>query len=855
MRYPEPDSNPRMKKSFSLLFVTTFCIFISCQTENKKAINVDSKKIKQADGEDYFYLSHSFPYGKIDYEAHHKAAKSYKDAFNLSRMQTTFWEFVGPQNIGGRITDVEFDPVHTNIAYLAAASGGVFKSIDGGASWLPIFDNEISLSIGDIAIAPSNPDIIYVGTGEPNGGSGSLTYDANGIYKSVDAGATWTNVGLQNTRMTGRVAVDPTNPDIVFAACMGDMYGATPDRGLYRSINGGASWTKVLFVDDSTGVVDVVINPQNPNIVFATTWKRSRYVNAKDYAGIQSGVWKSIDGGNNFSRLNAVNGLPPVGVEYSRIGIDLCPASPNVLYCLYIDESYNALGVFKSINNGDDWTQTNDVNVVNGPGGGQFYWYGRVKCDPVNPDVAYVIGFEMYKTMDGGGSYLPTFSGAHVDQHAVAINPAYTDSVMIGNDGGLYSSADGGLTFLHNETLPISQVYRAEIDYSNPSSLYFGFQDNGTYYTPTGSLNDYIQVFGGDGFQPLVDPANTGTFLAGYQYGVINKLTIFGGNVPSSQNGIMGAGNWNYPLTGDPQITNTVYSGTQQVYQSTDFGDFWNQISPDLTSIDTTGNLIFGTITFIDVSPLNSDIIYAGTDDGKVWNTLNGGQTWIQINNGLPLRWVTGIETDPFNPAVAYVTLSGYRFHDNMSHVYKTTNDGFTWTDIGSNLPDVPCNSIVADPSVPGLLYLATDVGVYYLHSSSSWFPMAPGMPVVVCSDLKLHQPTRTLVVGTYGRSAYKINLDKFVGTNDIPTPPWNVSVFPNPVSDQTTTFLFSISYPEDAEVSIFNISGIKIFEKKIKALKGKNVLPIDFKNASPGIYFVNLEMKSGNVCRKLIVN
>jgi photosystem II stability/assembly factor-like uncharacterized protein len=845
-----------MKSKTLFLSLMTILFFMSCTSIDQKKRNIENENIASVDGEDYFYLSHSYPYHKIDYDAQKNAAKSFKNSNVLMKTRTSLWEFAGPVNVGGRITDLEFDPVNPHIVYLASASGGVFKSIDEGVNWQPIFDNETTLSIGDIAISSSNPNIIYVGTGEANGGSGSLTYDANGIYKSIDAGLSWTNVGLQNTRMTGRLAVHPTNPDIVFAACMGDLYGATPDRGLYKTTNGGLTWTNVLFVDDSTGAVDVVINPQNPTIVFATTWKRSRYPNSKDYAGIQSGVWKSIDGGNTFSRLGAANGLPPVGIEYSRIGIDLCSSSPSTLYCMYVSEQYDLLGIFKSTDDGNNWTQTNDSLIASSSAGNaQSYWYGRVKCHPTNPDVLFVIGFSVFKTIDGGNSYTSTFFNVHVDQHAVAINPLNPDEVMVGNDGGLYISQNGGDSSIHNESLPISQIYRSEIDYTNPSNMYFGLQDNGTQYTPTGNLNDYQNIFGGDGFQSLVNQVNPSIVLAGYQYGNISKFDGISWS-PTFAIFNYGPANWNYPLTLDPQNSDIVYTGTQRVYQSLNFGSTWQAISPDLTSIDTTGNLIFGTITFIDVSPLNSNVIYAGTDDGKVWNTLNGGTTWTQINNGLPLRWVTSVETDPFDQNTAYVTFSGYRFHDTMDHVYKTIDNGQTWIDIGFNLPDIPCNNIIADLSVPGLLYLATDVGVYFTNSSSNtWLPLAGGMPIVVCSDLKIHQPTRTLIVGTYGRGAYKINLDDFVGIDTKQNSTKEISIFPNPVMNETTSLIFTLSQSAEADISIYNIVGKEFLQKSIRAKEGKNVFPIDFKNALSGIYLVNLKIGKENVSRKVIVN
>ncbi len=837
-----------------LIVLITPILVISFLRESKKAIH--SEKV-EGEGDDYFFQSHSFPYGKIDYDAQKKAAQSFRNTPSLRKSQTASWQFAGPVNIGGRITDIEFNPSNQQIAYLAAASGGVFKTIDAGINWLPIFDNEITLSIGDIAVAPSDPNTIYVGTGESNGGSGSLTYDANGIYKSTDAGATWTNIGLQNTRMTGRVVVHPLNPEIVFAACMGDLYSATPDRGLYKTTNGGITWTNVLFVDDSTGAIDVVINPQNPNIVFATTWKRTRYVNSKDYAGVQSGVWKSLDGGNSFFRLDESNGLPPVGLEYSRIGIDLCASSPNIVYCIYINDQYGYQGVYKSEDNGNNWLQTNDVTITSANGNSQAYWYGRVKCDPTDPNIAYVIGFDTYKTSDGGNSYNSTFLDAHVDQHTVAIHPLNHDFVMLGNDGGLHISHDAGLTWNHHESLPISQIYRSEIDFLNPSNLYFGLQDNGTNFTSTGNTNDYLNLFGGDGFQVLVNRTSNFNILVGYQYGNIFKSSDQGFSwSSSSQNGVFGTGNWNYPLTADPQIPNLIYTGTQSIFQSTDFGSSWNNISPELTMLDNTGTLIFGTITFIDVSPLNSEIIYAGTDDGKVWNTLNGGTSWNQVNNGLPSRWVTSVKTDPFDENVAYVTFSGYRFHDTMAHVYKTIDNGQTWTDIGSNLPDIPCNNIIADPSIPDVLYLATDIGVYFTRNGGiSWIPIADGIPIVVCSDLKLHQPSRTLVVGTYGRSSYKLDLNLFLGIKKVNNLSVNFSISPNPVTSIRASLTYTLLRPAEITITIYDVAGKMIFVNKNKGQTGNNIFPLELKNTPAGVYLVNLINGNETTSKKIILN
>ena len=487
----------------------------------------------------------------------------------------------------------------------------------------------------------------------------------------------------------------------------------------------------------------------------------------------------------------------------------------------------------------------------------QGYWYGRVKCDPVNPDNLYVIAFDIYKTTDGGNSYGTVFNGVHVDQHAVAIHPLNHDLVLVGNDGGVHLSSDGGNTWTHNETLPVSQIYRAEIDFLNPSNLYVGLQDNGTQRTLTGSLNDYDWIYGGDGFQSLVNQGNSLEILAGYQYGNIFKSFDGGFNwFTSSQNGVLGTANWNYPLAADPQNADVVYTGAQAVFKSADFGDSWINVSPDLTTLNTSGTLIYGTISYISVSRINSNIIYAGTDDGKVWNTLNGGLTWTQINSGLPLRWVTCVETDPFNQNVAYVTLSGYRFHDQMNHVYKTINNGQSWIDIGSNLPDIPCNSIKADPSIQGVLYLATDVGVYFSGDAGvTWSPAGTGMPVVVCNDLKIHQPTRTLVVGTYGRSVYKIDLDQLVGLETMQNVSFDFSVFPNPVHSSVASIAYLLPRPSEVTFSLFDMSGKIIRLEVVEGIKGKNVSPFYFKNVPSGVYLLSMKGTNATANAKIIVN
>ncbi|MEP7168841.1 MAG: T9SS type A sorting domain-containing protein, partial [Bacteroidota bacterium] len=743
------------------------------------------------------------------------------------------------------------DPTNIDVAYLGAASGGIFKTTDQGTTWVPVFDNETSLSIGDIAIAPSNTNIIYAGTGEANGGSGSLTYDANGVYKSIDGGLTWTNMGLQLTRMTGRMAVHPTNPDIVFAATMGELYGQSADRGLYRSANGGTTWTKVLYLNDSTGCADVVINPVNPNYVYATTWERSRRPNAKRYFGESSGVWRSTDGGITWNQLT--NGLPPVGGLYSRIGVDLCASSPSTVYAMYIDEMYGFGGLFKSTDDGNTWTQTND-GAISGSMGNQGYWYGRVKVDPTDANTVYVIGFDMYKTTDGGNNWGTTFEFAHVDHHIIAVHPLDNNFVMNGSDGGLQISFNGGANWTHHEDLPITQFYTCGMDNSNPTVLLGGTQDNNVVRTFTGSFFDWDYIIGGDGFYALIDPIDNTYWYGEYQYGNMFRSDDGGFNFNPIMNGLYGSGNWNCPIVFDPQNPQTLYTGYQQIFRTDDRGDNWYSISPDLTVIDVTGNLLFGTITSVSVSPLNSDIIYAGTDDGKVWNTQNGGGAWTNVTGTLPVRWVTRVTCDPFNASRAFVTLSGYRYHDNMKHVYMTTNNGTTWNDIAGNLPDVPCSDIVADPAADSLLYLACDVGVYFTRDmGANWSPAGTGMPTLICTDLSLHTPTHTLLAATYGRGMYKIDLSAVLGTEEFKDQSLKFKVYPNPATEYIVISM-EPSISEKTTIAITNIQGKKVYENELETSNAKLQTKIDVSKFSSGIYFVSVKTDKKSTVEKVVI-
>lgn len=838
-----------MRKAGCYILLYVLITYLSaCNTKNENR-NIRNGKPKSVN--DWFINQRAFPYGKIDYQAY-KTAVSYRSSA-VSRMKMpgagNHWQFAGCVNIGGRLTDVEMHPSDLQTMYIGAASGGVFKSADGGSTWVPVFDQQNSLSIGDLAVAPSNPAIIYVGTGESNGGGGSLTYDGNGIYKSTDSGSTWTNIGLISTRNTGRIAIDPNDPDRVFVATMGDLFGNGPDRGVYRTVNGGTSWQKVLFQSDSTGAVEVVINPLHSDTVYATLWERVRRIDRRNYGGPSSGIYRSFDGGNTWTKL--ITGLPQ-GLDFGRIGLDISKSSPNILYATLTDNFGIHAGIYKTSNHGDSWVDvTSNFSPV-----GASYWFGRIKIDPVDPQTVYQIDFDLWKTTDGGSNWnnISSLSGVHVDQHEIYIHPLNTDFLLLGNDGGLYQSADGGITWIHDETMPVTQFYTCEIDETNPSNIYGGTQDNGVIGTITGNLNDWFSIWGGDGFVVLVDPNNPSLIYAESQYGGLNVGTT--GVDPLDRI------NWNTPFVFNPQNTNSLYLGTDKIYKTTDNGTFWNPISTDLTNGSGTASypIVYGTVTTIAVAPSDSNVIYAGTDDGNVWVTFNEGANWSFISGGLPYRWVTRIAVDQLNPMTAYVTLSGYRYHDNFSHVYKTTSAGNSWIDIGANLPDVPVNDIIYDSTLLKL-YIATDIGVFYSDADTmDWQMLGDSMPLVPVLDLRLHEGTRTLLAATYGRSMFKYDLTYLIsGTQEnlVTSTATIKSAFPNPFSSQLHFEVYAGS-EEMTKIELIDLNGrtiTLIFEGKLS--KGRHALNLfnagNRLNLNEGIYFISLQTARSRMAEKVV--
>ena len=763
----------------------------------------------------------TFPYYKADAEAYRQEMKKAQEMKLLSASRGAEQvNFAGPTNIGGRISDIEFNPQNPEIVYAGAATGGVFKSLDMGYTWFSVFDDQANLSIGDIAVDPNNPDIIYVGTGESNGGHNN--FPGGGIYKSIDAGETWQLLGLENTVSIGRVVIDPQNSNRVFVAAQGSYFTPNQERGVYRSEDGGATWNNILFLNDSTGATDIIIDPINSNRLIVAMWERVRRPESSHLYGQASGLYRSLDGGEVWDYIEPEGVLPnPLAENVGRIGISLCATQPDIVYSLFTDGSYYS-GLFSSSDFGTTWTNADpDMEINNGTS--SFSWYfAQVRVHPSNPDIVFALDVAYMRSINGGDSWpiVYGYDGGpwdfHVDQHALAINPLNPDFIISGNDGGMNISTDGGVSFTKVAELPISQFYEIGLDANNPQRLYGGTQDNGTLRTKNGGLNDWERIYGGDGFYVLVDYTNPNIIYAESQNGNLGKSTNGGIDFYWATAGISEdePKNWSTPVAMDPVNSNIMYYGTNHVYRSTNGADFWISISPDLTD-GYTGSRP-GTISTIAVSRVNTDIIWAGTSDSHVWVSTSNGSSWNDVSATLPYRWVSRVVPDPNVENTAYVTFTGLKWADPEAHVFKTTDAGANWTDISSNLPAVPINALAVDHIDNNFLFVGTDLGVYYSdNKGESWDYLDSELPLVSIYDLKIHPTDHYLAIGTHARSIYKMDLTTLVDIHEDYAQIDNSGIqfvqnYPNPFRSETK-IAFVLAKKSHVTIEVFDLKGAKV--------------------------------------------
>jgi photosystem II stability/assembly factor-like uncharacterized protein len=669
---------------------------------------------------------------------------------------------IGPAVTGGRVVDVEAHPAQPNTIYVAAASGGLWKSTNNGTTWTPIFDHQETVSIGDVAIAPSNPDIVWVGTGEHN--NQRSCHFGDGVYKSTDGGKTWTNMGLKDSIHIGRIAIHPTNPDIVLVASSGPLYRPGGDRGVYRSTDGGKTWSLVLKGDnDTTGFIDIAINPKNPKEVYAAAYDRLRRAWHIRDAGPGSAIYKSEDGGTTWKKLT--NGLPE-SKQLGRIGIAIFPENPSIVYAIIENQNQGETsGVYRTNDAGKTWTRTSDRAVP------ASYYYSQIRVDPKNPEILYVFNVQLLFSNDGGKSFRRLDSQVHVDHHALWIDPNNPERLLLGNDGGFYMSYDRGATWRFINNLPIPQFYAIGADMSVPYNVFGGLQDNGVWHGPSRTRkpsgidnSDWKNILGGDGFYAIADPEDPATIYTSSQFGGtarVDMRTRTSTPIAPREQGLRR--NWMTPFLISPHNAKILYWGAQKLFRSLDRGDTWQAISGDLTTNDPEkirGNVPHCTITTIDESPVQAGVIWVGTDDGNVWFTPDGGHTWKQVNQNLPGApknwWVSRVVASPHDVNTAFVTITGFREDDFTPYIYKTTDMGETWTSLVANLKNEQVSVIRQDALNPDLLIVGTERACYVsLDGGGSWVRLTNGIPTTPCQDLLIHPRDGDLIVGTHGRGVF----------------------------------------------------------------------------------------------------
>lgn len=675
--------------------------------------------------------------------------------------QVTF-RSIGPAVTGGRIIDIEAHPSQPQTIYAAAASGGLWKTVNNGTAWEPIFDDQGTVSLADVAIAPSNPEVVWVGTGEHNN-QRSCHY-GDGVYKSTDGGKTWTNMGLRDSIHIGRIAIHPTNPDVVLVASSGPLYRPGGDRGVYRTTDGGKTWSKTLDGDnDTTGFIDIAINPKNPREVYAAAYDRLRRAWHIRESGPGSAIYKSEDGGVTWKKLT--EGLPE-SKQLGRIGIAIYPEDPRTVYAIIENRNQGeASGVYRTNDAGKTWTRMSERSVP------ASYYYSQIRVDPKNADTVYVLNVQLLVSNDGGKTFRRLDSRIHVDHHGMWIDPNNPDRLLVGNDGGFYMSYDKGATWRFIDNLPIPQFYAIGADMAVPYNVFGGLQDNGVWHgpsktrKPSGIANaDWKNILGGDGFYAIADPEDPTTIYTSSQFGGFARVdmkTRTSQRIAPSEQGLRR--NWMTPFLLSPHNSKIVYWGAQKVFRSLNRGDAWQAISEDLTTNNAEkirGNVPHCTITTIDESPLEAGIIWVGTDDGNVWVTPDGGHTWNQVNQniaGAPKEWwVSRVVASPHDVSTAFVAFTGFREDDFTPFIFKTTDMGKTWTSIVGNLANEQIAVIRQDTMNPNLLIVGTERACYAtLNGGAEWVRLTNGLPTTPVQDLIIHPRESDLILGTHGRGVF----------------------------------------------------------------------------------------------------
>ncbi len=705
--------------------------------------------------------------------------KKEKDPMSEAAFKGMKLRCIGPALTSGRIIDFAVHPQDKSEFFVAVACGHVWKTTNRGINFTPVFDGQKPYSIGCVTYDPSNPHTVWVGSGE-NNSQRSVGY-GDGIYKSTDGGKSWKNMGLKESEHIGKVIVDPRNSDVVFAAAQGPLWGPGGDRGLYKTDDGGKSWKKVLEISENTGVSDIVYDPRNPDLMFASSYQRRRHVWTLINGGPESALYKSVDGGENWEKVT--NGIP--GGELGRIGLAISPVNPDIVFAL-IEAHGNKGGLFKSCDRGASWKKVNDYKSVSAQ------YYQELVCDPTDENIIYSLDTYLQRSTDGGKTFHHVGNKKrHVDDHAIWIDPDNNQYLLVGGDGGIYESYNFGKTWRFFPNLPVTQFYRIAADNSEPFYyVYGGTQDNNSWGAPSRTIKqsgisneDWFKIIWGDGYEPQIDPTNPNIVYGQWQYGNLVRFDRKSGEFiliqPQPEKGEELRWNWDTPLLISPHSPTRLYTGANKVFRSDDRGNSWKKISGDLSrnidrnELEVMGKVwgpdavaknastsLYGNIIMIDESPLKEDLLYVGTDDGLIQVTEDAGKNWRKIENipGVPkLIYVSDVMASKHDENTVYALFNNHKSADFKPYVYKSTDKGKTWKSIASNLPeDHPVWTIEEDHEDPNLLFIGTEFGLFFTRDGGEkWIRLSGGLPSIAVRDIQIQKRENDLIVGTFGRGIY----------------------------------------------------------------------------------------------------
>jgi len=743
------------------------------------------------------------PAGPSDPALRVKGFEQHRAMTAASPFKGLTWQFLGPKNISGRCTDIAVvaPRAKSYTIYVATASGGLWKTDNEATTWRPVFEHGPSTSIGDVAIAPSAPNIVWMGTGEANIFRSSQA--GIGVYKSVDGGQTWQHMGLADTYTVPRILIHPSNPDVVYVAASGHEWTTNAERGVYKTTDGGKTWQKSLSIDEKTGAIDLVMDPGDPDTLYAATWQRTRLKwndprTFPDYTG--SGIHKSVDGGRSWKPVD--KGLPAPN-RRGRIGLDVCLTRPNVVYALVdnyeisrepTEEERNdpyglpssgfikGATVYRSDDRGESWAQVSGLTPEQKGHmerhSGTYGWvFGQIRVDPNDPNTVYTMGVQLHVSTDGGRTFkaLDTPGGDH---HGLWIDPQNSSYLVNVYDQGFAISYDKGATWKDSSlTLPLAQFFNVSYDMASPFRVYGSMQDHGSFrgVVDLSRGRDRIPAAaferapGGEGSTHAIDPTNPDTVYSSGFYGTLTRSNL-SATAPGRKNLLQARypeegplrGEWLAPTILSPHNPSIVYHGMQHVLQSRDRGDTWEAISPDLThgAKSEKGDIPYHTIFSISESPMRFGLIYVGTDDGRVQVTRDGGKAWSDVSAGLaPGRWISRVAASAFELGTVYATQNGKRDDDFAAYVWRSTDYGQTWASIAAGIPLGPVNVIREDPVDRKILYAGTDTGVYVTSDGgASWSVLGAGLPAAYVHDLVIHPRDNVVVVATHGRGMWALD-------------------------------------------------------------------------------------------------